>query len=125
KSEEGKAIYRDVEAYDKLLIAKEDKVTDRYTVKKDARYYDAMKDILDDAGIDKYNIENNDKKIKNDKEWEPGTEKLKILNDLASDMNFTPFWVDEYGYFRTNQYRTPQEQSTDYEYADDDLSVME
>src|SRR5699024_1278839 len=43
--------------------------------------------------------------------------------DLASDMNFTPFWVDEFGYFRSSQYRSPQDSPTDYIYEDDDLSV--
>lgn len=123
KTEEGKHVYREIEAYDKLLILQEDKVTERHTVKAGTRYYDAMVSLLQSAGVDKINIENNNKLINNDKEWEPGTEKLKILNDLASDMNFTPFWVDEFGYFRSSQYRSPQDSPTDYIYEDDDLSV--
>lgn len=122
---EEQSIYREIEAYDKLLITKEDKVTDRYTIKAGTTYYDAMVALLDSASIDKYNIENNDKTLKNDKEWDPGTEKLAILNDLASDLNFTPFWVDEWGFYRSNQYRSPQEQPSDYTYQDDELSIVE
>ncbi|MBU9724119.1 MULTISPECIES: hypothetical protein [Bacillaceae] len=121
--EVGGSIYRDVEAYDKLLIVKEDKITDRYTIKAGTTYYNAMVSLLNSAGVSKHNIENNGKTISNDKEYEPGTEKLRILNDLASDLNYTPFWVDEYGFFRSYQYRSPQEQPVDYEYADDDMSV--
>ncbi|MBP1971574.1 hypothetical protein J2Z83_003725 [Virgibacillus natechei] len=121
--EEGKSVYRDIEAYDKLLILQEDKVTDRYTISAGTSYYDAMVDILESAGADKINIENDDKVINNDKEWDPGTEKLRILNDLVSDLNFTQLWVDEYGYFRTSGYQSPQNAPTDYIYEDDELSV--
>ena len=79
--------------------------------------------LLESAGADKINIENDNKVISNDKEWDPGTEKLQILNDLASELNFTPFWVDEYGFYRTSRYQSPQSAPTDYIYEDDDLSV--
>jgi len=125
KIEEGQSIYREVEAYDKLLIMKEDRVTYRYTIFAGVRYYDAMVQLFSDAGIIHYNIENSDKLLSTDKEYEPGTEKLAILNDLASDLNYTPFWVDEWGYFRSNQYRSPQEQAEDYIYADDEMSIVE
>ena len=124
RKEEGQSIYRDVEAYDKLLIIKEDKVDYRHTIFEGVRYYDAMVQILESAGINQYSIENNDKRLSNDKEYEPGTEKLVILNDLASDLNFTPFWVDEWGYYRANQYRSPQEQPSDYTYEDDEMSIV-
>lgn len=123
KSEQGNAVYREVESYDKLLILKEDKVTDRYTVSSGTRYYDAMVTILESAGVEKINIENDNKVINTDKEWDPGTEKLRILNDLASELNFTPFWVDEHGYFRSSRYQSPQNAPTDYVYEDNDLSV--
>lgn len=124
RNDEGENIYREVEAYDKLLVTKEDKVTDRYTITAGTRYYDAMVNVLQSAGINEYNIENNDKVLPNAKEYDPGTEKLTILNDLASDLNFTPFWVDEWGFYRSNQYRSPQEQASDYTYQDDELSIM-
>lgn len=124
RMDEGQSIYRDVEAYDKLLIMKEDKVDYRHTIFSGVRYYDAMVQILESAGVSEYNIENNDKRLPNDREYDPGTEKLAILNDLASDMNYTPFWVDEYGYFRSGQYRSPQESPTDYVYQDDELSIV-
>lgn len=123
--EEGRNVYRDVECYDKLLIVKEDLVTDRYTIGKGTNYYNAMWLILLSAGVGKFNIEDSGKALPNDKEYDPGTSKLEILNDLASDINFTPFWVDEYGYFRSNTYQSPSTQSPDYEYQDDDMSVVE
>src|SRR5690606_4612041 len=124
RKDEGENVYREVEAYDKLLVTKEDKVTDRYTITAGTRYYDAMVNILQSAGINEYNIESNDKVLPKTKEYDPGTEKLTILNDLASDLNFTPFWVDEWGFYRSNQYRSPQERASDYTYQEGLLSIM-
>lgn len=124
RKEEGRSVYREVEAYDKLLIVKEDKVTERYTIPAGTKYYDAMVQVLTSAGITKYSIENDEKTLPTDKEFDPGTEKLAILNDLASDLGFTQLWVDEYGYFRTSRYRPPEEQATDYIYEDDEISVI-
>lgn len=123
RREEGESIYREVEAYDKLIIPKEDKVTERYTIRAGTSYHDAMVSLLESTGVRKINIENSEKLIPNDKEYDPGTEKLRIFNDLASDLNFTPLWVDEFGFFRSFQYRSPQEQPSDYVYRDDDMSV--
>lgn len=124
KKEDGMSIVRDIEAYDKLLILKEDKTDKRIFFSAGRTYYDCMVKILGTAGIKQYNIENNGKKLPTGKEYDPGTEKLAILNELASDLNFTPFSVDEYGFFRSEQYRSPQEASEDYVYEDDGESVI-
>lgn len=123
KKEEGYRVYREIEAYDKTLIVKEDKIIDRLTFKKGSKYYNAMVSVLTGAEVKNYNIENDGKTIPNDKEYAPGTEKLEILNDLASDLNFTPIWVDEFGYFRSSKYYSPQELPEDYVYEDEAESI--
>lgn len=124
KREEGRSVVRDIEAYDKLLILKEDKIDSRLSFGAGRTYYSCMVEVFESAGESKYNIENNGKRLPTAKEFEPGTEKLAILNDLASDLNFTPFSVDEYGFFQSSQYRSPQEVPEDYVYEDDGASVI-
>ncbi|TWT04596.1 hypothetical protein [Planomicrobium sp. CPCC 101079] len=124
KREKGISVVRDIEAYDKLLILKEDKIIDRLTFAAGRSYYDCMIEVLNSAGQYRYIIENNDKKLPTAKEYEPGTEKLLILNDLASDLNFTPFFVDEYGFYQSKQYKSPQESPEYYVYEDNGESVV-
>ncbi|WP_281659134.1 hypothetical protein [Halobacillus sp. Cin3] len=124
KKEEGSSISRVIEGYDKLLIVKEDKLVERLTFQAGTTYYDCMTKVLESAGVTKYTIENDGKKLATDKEYEPGEEKLKVLNDLASELNFTQLWVDEYGYFRSERYVSPSEKGLDYEYKDDELSII-
>lgn len=125
KREINNKVYRDIEAYDGLVILDEDRFLDRYTIKAGTKYYDAMVQLLQSAGIKKYNIQYTGKWLKNDMEYEPGTEKGKALNDLAAAISYTPFWVDEYGYFTSSKYISPQEKSVDYEYVDDpEMSIV-
>ena len=125
KVEQGKEVYRDVEAYDKSIILEEDKFTDRYMIKAGTRYDLAVIKILKDAGIKKYNIEESDKVLPNDIEYEPGTTRIEAVNDLLEAINFTALWVDEWGYFTASRYIPPSERAPDYEYLDDELSVIE
>ncbi|MGG1571588.1 hypothetical protein [Fictibacillus sp. NRS-1165] len=125
RKEVNQEVYREVDAYDGLVVLEEDKFSDRYTIKAGSGYYSVMVDILSSAGIKKYNVEFSDKVLPNDMEYEPGTSKRSVLNDLASQINFTPFWVDEYGYYTSSKYVSPQDKTPSYEYIDDlEMSVV-
>ena len=125
KVEEGQEIYRDIEAYDGTIILDEDKFTDRYTIPAGTRYDLAVIEILEGAGIKKYNIESSDKTLANDLEYEPGASKIEVINELLESINYTTLWVDEWGYFTSSRYIPPSERAPDYEYIDDELSVTE
>lgn len=116
-------VYRDVDAYDGLVILREDKFTERYTVTAGTKYTDAMIGILQSAGITKHNIEDSDKVLPSDRDWKIGTEKIRGVNDLSAAINYTPFWVDEYGYYTCTGYTSPSDKPTDYEYTDNEMSV--
>lgn len=124
RQENGFQVYRDIEAYDGLFILEQDRFTERYTVKAGTRYTDAIIGILESAGITKYNIEQHEAVLPNDVEYEPGIEKLKPISDFLAAINYTPLWVDDYGYYTASRYISPQERSEDYSYLDDDISVV-
>ncbi|ESU71179.1 hypothetical protein T260_15150 [Geobacillus thermopakistaniensis] len=117
-------IYRDVEAYDGLLILRDDKFDTRYTVRAGTNYRQAVIDILASAGITKHNIEQTDKVLPVDMEFEPGKEKLEAINALLTAINYTPIHVDVYGYFTSMTYRSPSIRSAEYTYKDDELSII-
>lgn len=124
KVEEGDYIYRNVEAYDGLVILDQDKFTERYTLKAGTRYDEAVIGILKTAGIRKYNIQESDKAMANDIEFEPGTAKINAINELLDAINYTSLWVDEWGYFTSSRYIQPSDRDYDYEYMDDEMSVI-
>jgi hypothetical protein len=116
-------VFRDVEAYGGLVILRDDKFETRYVIEAGTKYYDAVINILASAGITKYNIEYTDAVLARALEFEPGKEKLFAINELLSQINFTPIWDDVNGVFTSSYYRSPAVRAIDYTYMDDGLSV--
>jgi Concanavalin A-like lectin/glucanases superfamily len=124
RKDENNSVYREVEAYDGLLILRDDKFDTRYTIQAGTNYRQAVIDILASAGINKHNIEQTDKVLPVDMEFEPGTEKLEAINTLLQAINYTPIHVDVYGYFTSMTYRSPSIRAAEYTYKDDELSII-
>lgn len=118
----GKVI-REIEAYDGLKVVKDDKFDSRYYITLGTNYVTAVIDILQGAGITKYNIEQTTAVLQTTREWEPGTPKLDVINELLAEIAYTQLWVDEYGFYTSAKYRLPSERAVEYTYADNDLSV--
>jgi hypothetical protein len=114
---------RSVEAYDGLTILIDDKLADIYTVTAGTNIKTAVIAILTGAGITKYIIEDTTKTVSIDMQYEVGTPKISVINDLLSQINFTPIRVDVNGYFTSNSYISPSLRPIEYTYKDDELSV--
>ncbi|MGM8215182.1 hypothetical protein ACLIA0_06335 [Bacillaceae bacterium W0354] len=124
RKDQNSNVYREVEAYDGTIILKDDKLDSRYTVIAGENYIDAVVEILLSAGITKYNIDQTDKTLPTDVDWPPGTEKIEIVNDLLSAINYTPIQVDGYGFFTSRLYRSPSRRTAEYTYKVGEESVI-
>lgn len=93
RKSDGGRIVREVEAYDTSLILKEDVFTDRYLVPSGTKYTDAVIDILNEAGIWKANIIDHPGTLVTDREFEIGTQKLMVVNELLTAINYTSICV--------------------------------
>lgn len=122
--DEDSGITRDIEAYDLSLILVEDKVTDMYTVTAGTNYKDAIVEVLRSAGITDYAIEDINKTVPRDLQFEVGTSKYAIINSLATNINYTPILVDVNGTFTCRPYELPQDRAVDYVYDDSELSII-
>lgn len=121
---EGGVRYREVECYDMSLILVEDKVDNRHIIPAGTTYTSAIETLLNSAGIWKINITPHSGQTAIDKEFEIGTSKLTIINQLLSEINFTSLWIDENGYAVAKPYVIPSEREAEYTYRDDQLSVI-
>lgn len=124
KEERNGVIYREVEAYDGLIVLQENKIMERITAPVGELYTDFIYDVLQAAGVSKWNIEPSEKRITTALEWVIGTDYLRIVNDLLAALNYTPLWTDENGYYISSPYRSPQEAPIDFSYIADELSVI-
>ncbi|MBL5776987.1 hypothetical protein HV436_01375 [Bacillus sporothermodurans] len=118
-------IVREVEAYDGLVVLDQDKFTSRTAYTAGTAYESVVNDILRGAGITKIKITFPvGKTLATTKEFEIGTSKLQAVNDLLTEINFVPLWVDVNGYYVSYPYETPDNKRVDYLYTDRELSII-
>lgn len=115
---------REVEAYDQLVILADDKVEDRYVVDAGTNYIDAVKTILDSAGINDYYITASSKTLPSSRDWSPGTDKREIINDLLSSVNYSSLHFNSSGQAVSRPYQRPSDRGAQYAYNADDRSVL-
>lgn len=124
KSDATDVVTREIEAYDLLQVLVDDKVADRFTITTGSNYIASVKSLLDGAGIASQNLTATDKTLPADRDWDPGTTKLSIINDLLGAINYRSLWFDENGVAIAQPYVTPEVRASEYTYRDDDSSVI-
>ena len=117
-------ITREVEAYDQLQVLIDDKVEDRYTVGQGTNYVVAVKALLDGAGIVNQNLTPTASTLPVVRDWEPGTSKKIIINDLLGAINYRSLWFDENGVAVAMPYVSPADRASEYTYEINEESVI-
>lgn len=119
---EAGVVSREVEAYDLLVVLNDDRVLDRYTVAAGTAYTTAISTVAASAGLSSA-ITPSALTLPAAMEWEPGTTKLRIVNDLLSAINYESATVDEYGVLLGRPYQSPASRAVEYTYSDGAASV--
>lgn len=114
-------VTREVEGYDLIQVYSDDLVQDRYAVASGTNYVTAIETLL--GSVDK-NVTATTKTLTTTKEWEPGTAKQQIINDLASAINYESLSADENGAMIIKPYVLPEDRAEEWTYADDDESLI-
>lgn len=115
---------RQISAYDQTVLLSENKVGDRYIVPKGTNVVDHVAQILRDVGVAQVNAVHSDKVLPSDREWEPGTPLLKIVNELLAAINYLGLWFDSHGAARLQPYVAPEEGKVGEEYLDNEKSIL-
>lgn len=115
-------VTRDVEAYDLLSTLNDDKVLDRYSIASGTAYTTALAAVISGAGLS-HAITPSALTLPAAAEWEPGTSKLRIVNDLLSAINYESATADELGVIVCRPYQSPTVRAIEYTYADGAASV--
>lgn len=85
------------------------------------RYTDVIKELLADATS---NVVASSAIVPTTLEWDPGTPKLRIINELLGAIGYRSLWFDPDGRPQCTPYLVPADRPTEYTYADDRVSVM-
>lgn len=117
-------VTRDVEAYDQGVVLRDDKVEDRYTVAAATNYISAARTLLESAGIVEMNLTPTDKVLPAGREWDPGTSKGRIINDLLAAINYRSLYFDSAGAAVAEPYISPADAAPRHLYATDQDSLI-
>lgn len=117
-------VARTVTAYDQTVILQGDSLDDRYSVAAGTKYTDALATFLSGYSFAK-SIVASAKTLPITIDWEGGTSKLTVVNDLLAGINYRAAWFDENGTFQAVPYVLPDTVVPGYTYATDETSVIE
>ncbi|HEU4754010.1 MAG TPA: hypothetical protein VFU47_12950 [Armatimonadota bacterium] len=115
-------VTREVAAYDQLQVSADDKVVSRYTALPGDNYIQKVGSLLGLFTMD--GLPPDPRNRPGAREWEPGTPKLRIINDLLQAINYESLSYDEDGRRVIRPYVSPDQRAEEYTYADGSASMM-
>lgn len=97
-------ITRDITCYSKLQLLDDDKVLERYYIPLSTN---VINEVIRLLGVNSYSLGANIATTSTNREWEIGTPKLDIINDLLATINYTSLLVNAQGKFTATPYVIP------------------
>ena len=125
-ADETSSVYRTVEAYDQTQVLIDDALTDRLTIPAGTNYITAISQQLTAAGIPAafQNLSLTTKTLPQDRDWDIGTSRIQVINDLLDAINYFSLWFDENGVAQAIPYLAPTDAPSEYVYQDDQRNVI-
>ena len=96
----------------------------RYYVGKGVDVVSEVNRILNRFGYG-IDIPNNFKTTSKGIEWEIGSSWLTIVNDLLKSINYTPLYVDFYGFYKARPYVLPIDRNVEIQYNSKEATILE
>lgn len=106
-------------------LAMSSKIETRLHLAKGTLYTAAIQALLVESGITDFFVEANTATLQADREdWEPGTDRLTIINALAAEINYNSIWMDGGGTVHCSAFRMPSADAISVTYRDGEYSVQ-
>lgn len=106
-------------------LAMSSKIETRLHLAKGTLYTAAIQALLVESGITDFFVEANTATLQADREdWEPGTDRLTIINALAAEINYNSIWMDGSGTVHCSAFRMPSADAISVTYRDGEYSIQ-
>lgn len=114
-----------IEAFDKSLIVQQDALSERLSLPAGTPYTNAIQALLVGCGITNILCDASTAALQTVREdWEIGTDKLTVVNQLLAEINYNPLWFDMNGLARLHKYTAPSADRIDHYYKADEFSII-
>ena len=115
-----------VTGYDLSVLAKNDCITSRLSLTQGTLYLDQVQSLLISCGITKIIADTSTATLQSTRDdWDIGTTKLKIINQLLSEMSFRSLEVDKTGTALLKRYEPPSVSNITHTYKPGQASIVE
>ena len=122
---EGERVRWQLTGYDLTYLAQLSRLEERLHFSKDDPYRETIIALLGEAGIPRVELPQSDVKLATDREdWEPGTDRLTIVNTLLAEMNYRSLYMDLDGTVRARPWTAPSLQGVQHVYESGKDSVL-
>lgn len=122
---EGAGVTYQIEAYDRTVILMEDAIDEPLYFAGGTSYLSNIESVLVSAGAASVVVEDEVQTIlPASREFDIGTTKMDIINELLAEINFSPIFCDENGNFIIRKAETGTSGEVTHTYEADELSVI-
>lgn len=95
--EDGPDHYLQIEAFDRGWQVQDSRLENLLHIDAGTPYLQAIEARLVEAGIGQASVTASAAALPEDREWNVGTSRLSIINELLGEINFNPLWFDAEG----------------------------
>ena len=114
-----------IEAYSVLYLAQRSKLEGVYTIPAGTNYISAIQTLLLESGITEYVAEETSLVMATDRQdWEEGTPRLEVINELLAEINYNSAWPDLDGRVHLMKYTPPSNANIKHTYRAGEYSVL-
>ena len=114
-----------IEAYSVLYLAQRSKLEGVYTIPAGTNYIAAIQTLLLESGITEYVAEETPLVMATDRQdWEEGTPRLDVINELLAEINYNSAWPDLDGKVHLTKYTPPSNNNIKHTYRAGEYSVL-
>lgn len=114
---------RTITLIDKLTVIAEAVLTRTLQVAAGANIIQAVVAQIQAAGETRIAATDSTATLTNPMTWDPGTSRLKVINDLLAAAAYTNLWTDSTGQFRVEPYVAPKNRAVVWDFAEGDTAI--
>lgn len=114
---------RELRLVDKLTVIRDDVLIETLQVPAGANIITAVVGQIQATGETRITVTESDAVLTNPLTWDPGTPRLRVVNDLLTAAGYWALWTDRHGLFRVEPYILPADRPVVREFVEGETSI--
>lgn len=114
---------REIQLIDKLTIVRDDVLVETLQLAAGTNIVDAVVQQIQATGETRIAATESEAELTNPLTWDPGTSRLRVINDLLGVAGYWALWTDRFGQYRVEPYIPPANRPVAWEFHEGEASL--